>query len=220
MVRNIIDNRIKALNNNKGSTLVEMIVCFVLLSVFVSTAVVIIGMITSLYYQIKGETYAKQVSDIIIEKIASELDGAIYVEGDTVNNPQIDDDVKTKKGSKIALIDKTNTSVVLSVRESRLCIDYMAIVDDDDPTKNREATTWKYDDSVYNGFTITEFEMIRGDGLVSEKDKIRGYGIDGSLSDYDNNVILILISLYSPKYGEYKSYRFVQMYNVPKDYGL
>ena len=217
MVRNRNDNRI-IIHNNKGTTLVEMIVCFALLAIFVSMATVIIGMITSLYYEVKGETYAKQVSDIVIEKVASEIDGAIYTDGDTANNPQIDGNINKKIGTGISLIDKTNTSVTVSVQDSKLVIDYNEIVDTEDESNNRNATVWRFDDSVYNGFTISEFELIRGDGIASEEAKVRGYGINGALTDYDDNIILILMTLDSPRYGEYRSYRFVQMYNVPKNY--
>ena len=214
MVKKMDDNRIRLIDD-RGTTLVEMIVCFALLAIFISAATVIIVAMTSLYYEVKGELYAKQVSDIVIEKISSEIDGAIYIDGDTSNNPRIDDDINNNKGTSISLVDKTDTSVMLSVEDERLVIEYMDIVDSEDSSNDRNATTWKFDENVYNGFAVSDFELIRGDGLESEESKIRDYGIDGSLDDYDDNIILVLITLDSPKYGEYKSYRFVKMYNVP-----
>ena len=48
-----------ALFNNQGTTLVEMLVCFVLLAIFLVAAFSIITHIASLYFQVKGETYGK-----------------------------------------------------------------------------------------------------------------------------------------------------------------
>ena len=66
----------KPLTGNAGTTLVEMIVCFALLAIFVTAAASIIASTTNLYYQVKGETYSGQVSDILTEKIASTVEGA------------------------------------------------------------------------------------------------------------------------------------------------
>ena len=62
----------KHLTGNAGTTLIEMIVCFALLAIFVTAAASIIASTTNLYYQVKGETYSGQVSDILLEKILEE----------------------------------------------------------------------------------------------------------------------------------------------------
>ena len=203
------------IKNNKGSTLVEMIVSFALLAIFLASASVIIGLITTMYFEVKGETYAKQVSDILLEKVVSEIEGAIYTEGDIVNNPRIDGEVSNSFGDSISVIDKTDTSVTLRVEDSRLVLDYDEIIDEQDESNNRNATTWKFDSSVYNGFVITDFKLIRGNAILNHSSEVSEYGINGSLDGYKNNTILVLITLNSPKYGDYKSYRFVKMYNVP-----
>ena len=66
--------------NNSGTTLVEIIVSFALMGIFMAAAATIIGMITSLFWDVKGETYARQVGDIVAEKIASEICGSEFDE--------------------------------------------------------------------------------------------------------------------------------------------
>ena len=103
-----------ALFNNQGTTLVEMLVCFVLLAIFLVAAFSIITHISSLYFQVKGETYGKQVSDILMEKIQSEIEGAKF-DGDVVliGNGTAEGTESNVTGSNITLYDKTNTRVML-----------------------------------------------------------------------------------------------------------
>ncbi len=216
----MINRYIKNLkNSNKGSTLVEMIVCFALLGIFLASATSVIVMIANLYYEVKGETYSEQVSDILLEKISSEIDGAEYISGDLTSIPVIDGSDSNNYGSSFSLIDKTGTKVKLYKDSSnRFAIDYDKIVDTINPDNNREATTWKFDDNVYNGFVLKDLIFIRGDGLSAHSDVVSDYGINSNLTNYKNNVILVLLTLDSAKYGEYKEYRFVKMYYVPENY--
>lgn len=204
------------IKNNKGSTLVEMIVSFALLSIFLASAAVIIGLIATMYFEVKGETYANQVSDILLEKTVSEIEGALYTEGDIINNPRIDGDVNNSFGSSLSVIDKTDTSVTIKVENSRLILNYDEIRDEQNEANNRNATTWRFDSGVYNGFEITDFKLIRGDAISNHSSETSEYGITASVGDYSKNVVLILLTLNSPRYGDYKSYRFVKMYNVPE----
>lgn len=213
----------KYIGSNKGFTMVEMIVTFLLLSIFLVCAATIIGYISQLYYHVKGETYSKQVSDILIEKAVSEIDGAKYKDGDVYNNPKLDDDNDKKVGSSISMYDKTDTRVKLYVdygsdgtgNDGQLCINYAEIQDASDSSRNRNATTWRFSNEVYNGFYISDFKLVRGDALDAEgADIVDEYGLTGDMSVYDKSVMVIFMTLYSDKYGEYKCTRFVKMYNV------
>jgi len=202
---------------NKGTTLIEMIVAFALLGIFLAVATAVIVRIANLYYDIKGETYAEQVSDILLEKISSEIDGAKYYSGDPKSIPLIDGNINNNIGESIKLIDKTGTSVKLYTDSNGMfAIYYDAINDTVNPDNDRKATVWKFDENVYNGFALTELKFIRGDGVSEHSDDISSYGISGG--NYDDNVILVLLTIDSPKYGEYKEYRFIKMYYVPEGY--
>lgn len=221
---NRIKLRIACLFENKGSTLVEMVVSFALLGIFLVCAASVIAQIINLYYDAKGKTYANQVADILLEKVSSEIEGAKYDVGATfvpgvINNPVIGDSDTVTSGSTIQLKDKTDAKVTLSVNENG----YLEIRYEGYGTEGtdsyRKATTWRFDKSVYDGFSITDFRLIRGDGMSSQTngDKMSTYGIDGDVSNFDKSVIVVLLTINSPKYGDYKYYRFVKMYNVKTD---
>ena len=67
---------------NAGTTLIEMVISFALLGLFVACATVVITYVTNLYYHVRGESYARQVGDIVVNKIQSEIAGATYNAGD------------------------------------------------------------------------------------------------------------------------------------------
>ena len=221
---NRIKLRIACLFENKGSTLVEMVVSFALLGIFLVCAASVIAQIINLYYDAKGKTYANQVADILLEKVSSEIEGAKYDVGATfvpgvINNPVIGDSDTVTSGSTIQLKDKTDAKVTLSVNENG----YLEIRYEGYGTEGtdsyRKATTWRFDKSVYDGFSITDFRLIRGDGMSSQmnSDKMASYGIGGDVTHFDKSVIVVLLTINSPKYGDYKYYRFVKMYNVKTD---
>ena len=220
ILKNQKKNRIiskRPLKDNKGTTLVEMIVTFALLSIFLAASAMIISTITKMYYQTKGETYSKQIGDILMEKVASEIEGAQYDKTQPGNNPKIDDVEDKKNGTSIRLYDRTDTNVMIRVQDNRLVLDYAAITGS--ASINRNATTWKFDDVVYNGFDITDFQIIRGDALNSSNPdsatlvaNAEDYGITGDVENYGKDIYLVLLSIHNEKYGEYKFFRFVRLY--------
>ena len=101
--------RIVRILNNKGTTLVEMIVCFILLGIYMTAARSIILLITNNYFVTTGETNAKQVMDIVMEKVSSEIEGSKYRDKDVVNNFAIDGDSTKISGNTATMYDKTDT---------------------------------------------------------------------------------------------------------------
>ena len=199
---------------NRGTTLIEMIVCFALMAIFISSAAAIIASVTNLYYQVKGETYGRQVSDIIVQRVVSELEGAKWKEGSN-ENPKISADKKT-----IELYNRSDTSAVITTTDNQLLIRYAAF-SNDDMTKGE--TKWKFDKKVYFNYEIEEMLFIPGSaigtGLSAEmKSKLQSYGVDAENLSYDNNIVLILLTVKSEKYGTYRSVRPVKLFNLPKDY--
>ncbi len=217
-------NRIQMslVKNNSGMTLVEMIVSFALLAIFLAASASVISTITTMYYQIKCETYAKQVGDIVMEKVVSEIEGAKYYESQPANNPVIDGDVDAdhKYGSSITMFDRTDTRVTVQVNNKLLEIVYAEITGSTSIQRNE--TTWRFNNSMYNGFEIKEFKLIRGDAfktgapeLTEATAKAAEYGLTISENSYDKNVVLVVMTLHNEKYGDYQFYRFVRMYNMP-----
>ena len=212
------NRRASFFRNNQGSTLVEMIVCFALLAIFMVCASMIISTITTMYYDIKGEIYSREVSDIVMEKLASEIDGAEYYNGsgNSLNNPTIASDNKT-----ITLTDKTGTRVSLTSSEDKgVIIKYLGysyrvngfVVAD----KSRDATEWFFDKAVYNGFTIEDMQFYKGGSSSSITPAVATeYNVSSDLSGYGEDVVLVLLKMKSERYGTHYFNRFIRMYNVP-----
>jgi hypothetical protein len=203
--------------NNKGTTLIEVIVCFLLLSIFMVAASIFISTISSIYYSVKNEIYAREVSDIVLEKIESEIDGAEYFKPDDTtggHNPTVATDY-----SSIDLCDKTDTHVKVMTESGKMVVLYYEIQNPDnanDP-KNRVETKWSFDDNMYNGYTINSIKFYRG-GITDSIEEASKYGVSSSMSEYSSNVVLVTMELKSSKNSVYYYSRCVKMYNVPDDY--
>ncbi len=223
--------------NSQGSTLVEMIVVFALLSIFMVAASTIVANIISTYYHVKGETYARQVSDIVMEKAVSEIEGAKYSDGAETDIPVFGGDKSLYFGDTLSLYDRTDTHITMSSKErsvgseyKELYVDYSRITytADDLEDLSREATSWKFDTNVYNGYGITELVFARADKLgticdtfdYNNKDPENYHYYMDKVADgtYPSNVVAVFMTLKSPKYGEYRSVKFVTMYNFPADW--
>lgn len=205
--------------NNYGITMIEMIVSFALLAIFLVAASMFISSITSLYYSVKGETYARQVSDILMQKIESEIDGAKFG-NDEVNsksNPKITVGKPTNQsvdegiGDTIDLIDKTDTHIRIFRSSNESNPTSGEIVVHYYPIGSSSAIDWKFDDSVYNGYRVEELHFIRGDQLNSFS-AASDYGLDTS-AQYGKDVVVVCLKLNSDKYSDFYSYRFIKMYN-------
>lgn len=197
--------------NNKGMTLIEMIVSFALLAIFLVSAAAIIGTMTSMYFEIKRENYSRQVTDIILEKVESEIDGAEYKKEAVSENLRIqsstgaDTGGSLDTGDTIILSDKTGTKVKVYADSGELIVYYYPIGD------SYSATNWKFDKSVYNSFKVEELLFVKGD-------KISGFGRAAEFGltnpgTYGKDIVVVFLKVHSPEYGDYYAYRFVKMYN-------
>ena len=202
--------------NNKGTTLIEMVVCFALMAIFLVSATSVITLISKMYYEVKGETYARQVSDIVMERISAELEGAKY-EKDSSDNPVISSD-----NSSIDLYNRTDTHIKLYESDGLLELYYYDIVNSLESDKSRKATVWRFDENVYNGYTISELRFISGSDIADAGD-LSLYGLtaqDTAGMKYGDDIVVVLLKLNSPRYGDYYSYRVVRMYNASDTTGM
>lgn len=202
-------NKARAKSRNLGMTMVEMIVSFALLSIIVAASTVIISNVTVLYYKVKGENYARQVSNIVMTKITSEIAGAKYSKRNLSSNPKISSDSKS-----IELYDRTNTKIVIKVSDGILDIQYPAIVDAIDEENSRVGVNWTYDKKMYNGFEIEELKFSQPS--KSKNAEIAAeYGLTGVNSDdYPDNVVAVYMKLKSSQYGEFSMYKYVRIYEA------
>lgn len=239
MIKKIVLNKINKTIDNQGTTILEMVVCFALLGIFLVAAGAFISHVTMLYYNTKGEIAAREVSDIILEKVSSEIDGAETFEKCGVLDPEITD-AKKPNGTSVVykqngvdtttpvksldLYDKTDTHVNISYNPEKdnIKIHYYEI-NSIDSTKDKSKTDWYFDDSVYNGYVVKDLIMIPANKLseVTSGDSgfsLANYGLTASDSSYPSNVMVILLHLKHPRYDDYYAYRFVKMYNLDENY--
>lgn len=184
---NILYRKLKAIcKEKKGVTLIELVVCFMLISLLVTgvTQMVIISM--RVYHDIRDMNQAYQVSDTLLDKISGEIEGA-------QGTLRIEDENK-----KIDLYDRTGSHIYITVDEKRLLIYYYEVVSEKEEGNQRitryEAVDWKYDEKAYMGYEIEALTFRRSDA-------------------YPPNVIIVTLTL--GKNGEkYVSRtRYVECYN-------
>ena len=218
---------LKPNKTDRGSTLIEMVVSFALLAVFVSTATLIISNVTTLYYRVRGESYARQVGDIVTQKISSQLEGAKYNALNAAMNPCIYSEDKFSFGKKekisgnsIAFYDRTNTRVRIFADEDEgiVKIYYYPITDENTPSNDREATYWTFDKKMYNGYEITRLDFAMANDAATNSTLSDLYSVEKmNASQYPSNVMAIYMTLKSEKYGTYNICRYVYMYDFPTD---
>lgn len=193
---------IKKKQKNKGLTLVEVIVSFALLSIFVVAASMMIASIMNVYYEAKGTSYGLQVSNIIMDKIAGELEGA-------VNEDIVSDDFRDEAGQgirgvmlvgqdKVEFTNSSGSHVNLGLIEqdglSYLALHYYKVMSADGSYILYDDVDWTFDTSTYMGYSIKELNFSRPKG------------------DYAYNVIKVDMTITSPKYGDYSVTEYVECY--------
>ena len=194
---------------NAGTTLVEVVVSFALLGIFMSCAALIIATISNQYFGVKGETYSKQVSDIVLEKVASTIEGAKYDKNVPHSNPSV-----SNNHTRITVRDRMDTKVSIYAEDGEVRFFYAQISDELESDNDRDPTVWRFDEAFYNGYSVDHLYFVPGDELSSFT-KAADYGIDTGGVQYGNDVIVIFMELSNSKYGTYRVYRVVKMFYVP-----
>lgn len=233
MIR-LIKEKLNIKSSRSGSTLIEMVVSFTLLAIFLSTATVIISNVTNLYYHVRGESYARQVGDIVTQKIVSEISGARYSATNNNYNPVIytESELSVGDGEKvvgnsIAFYDGTDTRVRIFASgyasgkdpndDGIFQIFYYPIKDETDSTNDRVGTYWGFDKKIYNGYKITRMNFAQANTSLNEQLAAEYNIADVHKEQYPSNVMAVYMTLKSEKYGEYNICRFVKMYDYPED---
>jgi hypothetical protein len=189
--------------NNDGLTLVELIITFMLLGVFMVVATMMISATMDVYYQARGVSYGLQVSNIINNKIAGELETA--VNGDIISDDFTDSMGMPVNGamligsSKIEFTNASGSHVNLGLYEKEgkqyLAEHYYEVPSADGGGNLFDAVDWTFDQDVYMGYSIQELKFSR------------------PMGDYGYNIIRVDLTITSPKYGDYSTTEYVECYN-------
>lgn len=227
-----IQERIKAILHNKGGvTLVELVVTFALLGLFIAVSCQVISNSLNVYYHIKGLTYGQQVSDTLLEKISGVIEGAqvSISEGDADNK---DKTLKIyKNGSVIELYDRTGSHISITttssygnITDSENVIDGEKYKDPDDGSIFNQILIYYYA-VITNAPDGSETKITRYESVdwLFDKNVYMGYQIkelkfsQADQNHYPPNIIKVDLTLNSGKYGDYHSTRYVECYNFVSD---
>lgn len=215
---------------NKGSTLIEMIVCFALLGIFMSAAAVVISNVTNIYYDVKGQSYGRQVADLLLSKITGEIEGAKLAGDNKYTHPVIYQDpadalAGNRSGYKIDLYDRTDTHIQIYAEDGLIKIRYFEInPPKEDSTEeyrknHRDEVIWTFDDAVYMGYVVKSLRFVpanQGTG-TSDSETLENAAYDQQTvgeNDYPGNVVGVYLTLESSQYGEFYAYRYVKMHDM------
>ena len=190
--------------NNRGMTLIEMVVSFVLIGLFMVAASKVISNTVIVYYEAKGITCGMQVSGILTAKIRGETEGA---KQEYLTHTSIDESGKLVENTmpymicvssnKLEFVDKKGSQVSISVNaEQYLVVHYEALETEENGTLvTIPETDWTFDKKAYMGYTVKELSFSQPKG------------------EYGNNIICMNLVLTSEKYGNYSVTEYFECYN-------
>lgn len=183
--------------NNRGFTLVEMIVSFMLIGLFMVAASKVIGNTAMVYYEAKGITDGMQVSSIISSKIRGEIEAASEYTIQLSQDDTLGGGNGTAGYNKIDFVNASGSHIYIGVDDKGyMFIYYYPVLTESGEMKD---TSWTFDKKAYMGYTIKELKFSQPKG------------------DYDNNIIYMTLTLTSPKYGDYTVSEYIQCYNFKAD---
>lgn len=164
--------------NQKGYTLVELMVSFTLTAIFMTAAVLVMSSFLKVYYRTNNIAQTTSVSDMLMENITSELSLAALSSWDgSEGAPAIQITKGSDEKDSIGYCDKNGNSVIMNVSEGRIQLKYLAQVENGAAVTNE--INWGYTDNVYVNNEITKLTFNR----------------DG------NDMITVELSLYNKKTG-------------------
>lgn len=203
-------------NKNQGLTLVEMIVTFMLIGLFMIAASKVIANTVSVYYEAKGTANGMQVSAIIASKIRGEIEGALdatittevkNADGTTseVTMPyvmRLSTDAtlggqnESEGYNKIEFTDAQGSHIYIGVNaDGYLMVHYYPVLVASGEIKS---TDWVFDKKTYMGYVIKELKFTQPKG------------------DYADNIIYMSLTLHSSRYGDFTYTEYIQCYNLEK----
>ncbi len=199
--------------NNSGMTLIELIVTFALLGLFMVAATKVISDTVSVYYSAKSIQGGMQVSSIINTKITGEIEGAL-VEGSVNDNSTmsiyISDD-----GHKIELNDNSGSHIYITSdkvfdndENKYMLIYYYPIAEEDENTgvvTTGTGSKWTFDNKTYMGYRVKDLKFEKLSELSDTSDP--DYG------KYNGNIIRMTLTLNSEKFGDYTTLTYIECYN-------
>lgn len=200
--------------NNKGFTLIEMMVCFVLLGILLVAAAQVIASSTEVYYYSKGTSYGIQASQIVATEIKGDLERAVKK---SLNTAYLPNDI-TNIGDGYA-IDPTGKSICfINIDGEQIGYSY------ENGVFKRKAY------KVYDSYFEPETNVNSNPSITEYTSKYVGMNYtvkDTSFEEYnpttadqsyplpvgDYKIIKLTLTVNNPQYGDYTCVEYIPLYD-------
>lgn len=178
---------------------------FALLSIFIVSAVMVISSTMSVYYHARGTDYGLQVSEIVFDRIAQELERAEPSEFQSTDSEVGEGAGAMYLGTEtVEFMDEEGRHAKIGVSSKNggqyLQISYYAADKEHGEAADAVTEVWCFDEKAYMGYSIKSLRFSK------------------ATEEYLDNVLRVELVLYSPQYGEYTAERYVSCYNFTGDY--
>lgn len=135
------------MDDNRGTTLTEMIVTFALIGIFMASAVSVISSAVITHSELTASMYAQSVGEMLLDKVTGELAAARADEGRGIALGAVfTEEEEETYGDSAAFYDRESRPVVCTVEEGLLYFHYKDL-------------DWALDPKAYMGFRITQMEI-------------------------------------------------------------
>ncbi|MCR5420192.1 MAG: prepilin-type N-terminal cleavage/methylation domain-containing protein [Lachnospiraceae bacterium] len=192
-------NNIRNIDDH-GFTLVEMVVTFALLGIFLVAVTRMISYTVTLYHETQGTALGMQVTDTIAARIQGVIEDAeeFY--------PSFKETGGFNAGGDdfILLKDGNGVRIKIYAEDGGIIIRYNEVISEDDEgneTVVYEQHDWKFDEKAYMGYTVKDIEFAFAQTKFSDY-------------DYPVDIIHMELTLESAKYGEYTAEYYIKASKV------
>lgn len=184
-----MENRVRSgkrsTTKDRGTTLVEMLVCFALVGIIMAAAAGLISVTMETYYGIRQTEYGTNMLSRMQMYIMNALETA-----DTKYEITIG-----QNGSDVDFIDGKGRRVKIAMNEDG----YLEVTYVDENTGDRRL--WKLDDKAYMGSNIGKLTFFKACDRMPE--------------EYDGNVIGVEVVIKNKVYGESNGTGYVEYPGIP-----
>lgn len=166
---------IRLKDNRRGATLVEIMVTFALIGLFLLAATTAVSAAMNAFYRMEAISRAIVVSDTILDKAEGELSGAMADGASLCFGGTSDGDgwwsticFYTSNGSPVRMQSEDTGD-----GKGKFSFYYYPVQDASSPntSDNTAGTNWTFDEKLYQGFWITQLSF-RWNGTAESPDNI------------------------------------------------
>lgn len=183
------------LHKKAGVTLIELIVTCALTVIFMSGVATILPSALKLYNQVRGITYAQQVSGVVINRIRGELENSQNGSATILLNGE-------GKGTAVKLKNSNGNVVTLTLTDAANPNTPQWYVEKYEGYEIKQSggsgdtvtinpIDWTFDEPTYMGFFVSMLNFSKA----------------------TDDTYLVTLGLKSDKYGEYQFEEYIKMYN-------